>query len=246
MVKALAFVFICLLSAQVSALNIAVTASFKPVIDTLAELFYEQSGITLRLSSASTGTLTQQIIQGAPFDVFLAADKERPTFVRATLNLPATAQQPYAFGSLVLVSTHEQVRSLADLANYTGRVVIANPQHAPYGVAAENLLMDLSFNGTLIRAQNVSQAQQYLTLNLAEVGLVAKAVAQNTLPYIDIPPNQYAPIEHHLLLLKSSDDAQAFLGFLGSSIARAVIQRYGYEPVPHTAKPLTARALDNG
>lgn len=228
--KTLAVFFCFITSVQAASINVAVTASFKPVIDRIAPLFSESTGISLNVSSASTGVLTQQIISGAPFDIFFAADEQRPRYVIETLPLPAERQQPYAFGKLVLVSQQGQYKVASDLNGYSDRLVIANPDHAPYGVAALQVLEAVDFNGDLVLASNVTQARQYLELNLAPAGLIAAAVAGGFEFVKEIDTSLYDLIEHHLVILQDNADTQALMAFLATEPVKNLLLEYGYQP----------------
>ncbi|WP_320823225.1 molybdate ABC transporter substrate-binding protein [Reinekea sp.] len=220
-----------LLSAAVWAeppLTVAVTASFKPVLEALSEAFTEASGRSFRLVSASTGVLSQQILAGAPFDIFFAADRTHPQQLLESLGLPTDRIQTYALGTLVLVTQDPAVKSLADLRDYAGRVIIANPLQAPYGVAADQILDQLGYSGTRVRANNVSQARQYLSLNLAAVGLTAASVAQDLPGVQPIDPALYGVLEQQLVVLRRSDRTVALLAFLQTAGAVQVLRDFGY------------------
>ncbi len=210
-------------------LTIAVTASFKPVMEELADVFQRESGISIRLSSASSGILAQQIISGAPFDLFFSADAVRPEKVARSLNIPLEHVQPYAFGELVLISSLPEITSVTDLGNYSGKIIIANPAHAPYGVAAEEVLERVGFQGQRVQANNVVQARQYLSLALAPVGIIAKSVALDLSGQYDIHPQWYAAVVHKRINLSGSQSSQALLQFLATVRAVQIIKKYGYQ-----------------
>jgi molybdate transport system substrate-binding protein len=210
-------------------INVAVTASFKPVIEELTPIFESTYGVELRVSAASTGVLYQQIISGAPFDVFFAADSERPEQLIQTLNLNEARKKTYAFGSLVLVTNSENVRSLNDLMNYQGRIIIANPAHAPYGIAAVEVLQTYPTKADLVMANNVTQARQYLSLQLAPVGLIAASVAKGFDNVIEIDRRLHTSIEQQLVILNDSANVSAFVEFLSSREVESIILDNGYQ-----------------
>lgn len=232
MVTAQRMILVLLLSPLLAAaedLNIAVTASFKPVLNALVPLFEAQSGVQLTLSSASTGVLYQQIRNGAPFDLFFAADSDRPEKLMTALDLAPERRQTYAIGRLVLVTTDSKVRDLSDLAGYDRRVIIANPTHAPYGLAADQVLNRLAFSGPRVLANNVSQARQYLSLNLAGVGLIAASMAQGLEGVQPISSEHHSPILQQLVVLTDHPANAEFLTFLMRPETQAVIESYGYD-----------------
>jgi molybdate transport system substrate-binding protein len=209
-------------------ITIAVTASFKPVLDEISEAFTEQTGVEIKVSSASTGVLYQQVVSGAPFDLFFAADALRPKMVAETLSLPASSTATYAQGLLVLVSNNDRFQQLGAITEFNGRVIIANPSHAPYGIAAQSVLESIQFDGTPVLANNVTQARQYLTLNLAPVGLIAASVAHGFTYQTVIDRSLYDPIIQQYVILKPSDEVTALLTFLSSDVAQRIILKNGY------------------
>ena len=208
-------------------INIAVTASFKPVLEEVVPLFKHATGHDVVLSSASTGTLYQQIRHGAPFDIFLAADAQRPTQLQQSLKLSTDRVFLYATGQLVLVSTDPEVQKLDDLLNSPHQLVIANPAVAPFGVAAEEVLTRIDYQGKKVLANNVSQAQQYLTLGLSPVGIVSASVAID-LPHSSIASNLYSPVIQQGIVLSNSAAANEFVLFLSSKDVTELYQRFGY------------------
>jgi molybdate transport system substrate-binding protein len=217
-----------LMTAASETLNIAVAASFRPVIEQLAPRFEQKTGIKVQVSSASSGVLTQQIIAGAPFDLFFSADAKRPEAVAEVLQLPASSVQAYALGTLVLISTEPTVLSVSDLADYQGKVILANPQHAPYGVAAAEVLDHVGFQGDRVQANNVAQARQYISLALAPVGLIAQSVATDLAPQFGIGPSLYSDIVQKRVVVQSSDRVNRFLEYLKLPGSVQVIESFGY------------------
>lgn len=231
MVKRLVASLLVFLSTHLSAsesLNVAVTASFKPVVDSFAKDFFEVTNIRLNVSSASTGVLYQQVLAGAPFDVFFAADVDRPQQLAREMKLPDSARVTYAEGLLVLVTNLPSVQSVNDLALYDGRIVMANPQHAPYGVAAEQVLDAVGFSGERVLANNVSQARQYLSLGLADIGLIAASVAQGFETVVAIDGSRYDDILQQLVVIRPSNLTEALLAYLDSDTGQHALVQHGY------------------
>lgn len=224
----LLFVGLILTTNATARLNVAVTASFRPVLEALRVEFEQQSGIELQLSSASTGVLYQQILNGAPFDVFFAADQQRPALLQQRLNLDASHRQTYAIGQLVLVSADVKVQSLADLNRYNARVVIANPAHAPYGAAAQAVLKAQGFSGTAVMANNVSQARQYLSMELASVGLIAASVAADLNIVQSVSETLHGPLDQQRLVLTDHPGNALLVDFLNQPESQIVIEQFGY------------------
>lgn len=209
-------------------INVAVTASFKPVLENIVETYQQDHDIRINLSSASTGILYQQILSGAPFDIFFAADADRPKILQQALNLPDETVSTYAFGQLVLFSKNDQVSTVNDLRGFEGRLVIANPALAPYGIAAQQVLDYVTFDGARVMANNVAQARQYLELGLADVGLIAESISQGLPNTSSLDANLYDAIQQDVLLISQSEVAIQFLRYVQQQ--GDVLRDFGYEP----------------
>ena len=250
--RLLSFFILCLLSlslpAEAAPLRIAVAANFKPVLDELAQRFEKKTGNRLTVSSASTGVLYNQIINGAPFDVFLSADNERPKLLEDRGLIVPDSRAPYGRGVLVLWNTSDQPVTLDDLKEYKGRVAIANPITAPYGLAAEQTLKKLgawqNLQKRLVTGNSIQQTWQFVASGNIQLGLVAKA--QLTAPKYKnaqitrIPQNLYDPIQQELVILKRTRQpkiAQAFVEFVLSEKSQSYIGRQGYQTALLVKKP---------
>jgi molybdate transport system substrate-binding protein len=218
--------------------HVAVAANFRHTLSTgLSEAFHESTGHTLRISSASTGVLYSQVLQGAPFQVFLAADAERPRLLEAQGLAVSGSRFTYALGELVLVSRPVPASpGDGELVALLGRggidLVIANPDLAPYGAAAWQVLQRAGAPGDgarLLRAPNISQAYLMWHSGGADVALVARS--QVTAGYLPVPAEWYtAPRQQAVLLNGAREDpaALSFMTFLRSDKARRVIEEAGY------------------
>lgn len=227
-----------------SELRVAVAANFLGTLNKLAPLYEAHSGQTLLISSGSTGRHYAQIVNGAPFDLFLSADIERPTLlVKEGLAL-ADSRFTYARGVLVLWS--DQV----DLPLQDGvflkspelrHLALVNPRTAPYGAAGVEVMEQLGVynqlqGGRIAQAENLTQAMQYVTSSTAQAGFLALsqiiepdgALRGNAwLP----PVSSYSSLEQQAVVLTSSpqqEAAQEFLDWLQGEEARAVIKAAGY------------------
>ncbi|MDR9467923.1 molybdate ABC transporter substrate-binding protein [Marinospirillum sp.] len=226
-------------------LRVAVASNFLGTLNELAPLYEADSGQTLRISSGSTGRHYAQIVNGAPFDVFLAADKARPQrLVDEGLALPES-RFTYARGVLVLWST-------LNLALDEGRILdseqleylaLVNPRTAPYGAAAVEVMQQLGMYENLrqkekiAQAENLTQALQYVTSGTAQAGFLALAqiieADGSTRGTSWQPPAElYTPLEQQAVVLTSSPQQEAgqqFLDWLQSEEALAVIRTAGYD-----------------
>ncbi|MGB1270965.1 MAG: molybdate ABC transporter substrate-binding protein [Endozoicomonas sp.] len=222
-----------------SELRVAVAANFKPVLDELVVRYHQTTGQKAVLSSASAGVLYNQIIHGAPFDVFLSADSQRPRMLDEQGLVIADSRTPYAYGQLVLWNRSGQPPGLKALASWKGRLAIANPVTAPYGLAARQVLEKLglwsTYQGRLIQGNSIQQAWQFVASGNAPIGMVASslldpaAFASNAVT--SIPADLYDPIRQELVILKRTDQpqqARQFVGFLLSSKIQEMIAGRGY------------------
>ena len=213
-------------------LRVAAAADLQPVLPPILAQFTAQTGIPTQASYKSSATLATSIINGAPFDVFLAADLSFPQRVVAAGLAKESAPTPYARGTLVLWTRNDtpfhalSMNSLRDPALKT--LAIANPQHAPYGRAAEAALHHLGLYNTvkpkLVIAENIAQAAQYADSGNAQMGLISLTAAltpqlKSTGHYVIVPRDAYPPILQGAVILKNSlnaEVAQRFLNFFAS------------------------------
>ena len=221
---------------------IAVAANFVDVAEELALRFEARRGVPVRITSGSTGQLYAQIVHGAPYAVFLAADRERPArLVDEGLAVAAT-RFTYARGRLALWSSaaDAEVGEEALRAARMTRLAIANPDVAPYGAAAREVLValgvDEQLRPRLVVGQSIAQAHAMVATGNAEMGFVAlSSLRRPELPRTGrawiVPADLHAPIDQDAVLLaRAADDpvARDFLAFLRGPDARSVIEDFGY------------------
>lgn len=210
-------------------LRVAVAANFRATLEQVNTVFEQQTGQVITLSSASTGVLATQILHGAPFDLFFAADDQAP----ATLLDRGVGQRSdcYAVGKLALVGSDKGLKPLADPAL---SLAIANPETAPYGRAAAEILAREEFapaqGRKLVRGNNVLQAFQFWRSGAVDLALVAQSLAPDSAT--PIPVTWHQPLEQHVLLLNDSPAAAAYLNWIRSDTVRTQILDAGYEPCP--------------
>lgn len=242
----LATLFLALIGSNAFAqeLIIAVAANFTDATRDIVPLFEKATGYTVKTSFGSTGKLFSQIENGAPFEVFLAADSKRPAKAeKQGLAVPGT-RFTYAKGKLALWSVKENL--FADAESYLKalpmqHLAIANPKTAPYGLAAQQVMEHLGVwsqaQGKLVKGDSIAQTFQFTATGNAEVGFVALSQvnawndSKGTESVWVIPESYYAPIAQQAVLLKKGENnpaAQAFLDFLKSPEAIKVITEYGY------------------
>lgn len=216
---------------------IAVATNFKTTADQLITAFTAQQHHQLIAVSGSTGKLYNQIKQGAPFDIFLSADAQRAGLLIDEGFAVSGSQTTYAVGRLVLLGN--QLTTLADLKrNQFRRLAMANPKLAPYGLAAAQTLETLALNHVLadkiVMGENVGQAYAMVATGNADLGFVALSMikpAQQAQSWL-VPAEFHDPIRQDLVLLRHGQNnpaAQAFLDFLSSREANALIEAAGYQ-----------------
>jgi molybdate transport system substrate-binding protein len=232
--------------------TVAAAANVKPAIEELAALFERGGGAPLRLVFGSSGNFVAQILQGAPFHLFVSADEDtvfRVADAGRTEGGTEGRGRIYAFGRLALLAPkNSPLRvdpELRDLgaALRDGRVskfAIASPEHAPYGMRAREALQhaglwDLA-RPRLVIGENVSQAVQFALSGSAQGGLVAHSLtlvpAVAAAAHAALVPAQFhAPLAQRVVLLKGAPQAaRAFHDFIVAPTAHAVWQRHGYTP----------------
>lgn len=227
------------LPAHAGSTHVAVAANFTDAAKEIAAAFKARTGHEAVLSFGSSGQLLAQIQQGAPYKVFLSADDERPkTLITQGLALAET-RFTYAIGKLVLWSKDSAfVKDQATLrAQAFSKIAIANPAAAPYGIAAREVLKSLGLDETLkskiVMGNSIAQTFQFIDTGNAELGFVAlsQLVGQSGGSRWLVPQALYSEIRQDAVLLKTAaqDEAsRAFLNFLKSPEARAVIEKFGY------------------
>ncbi len=220
--------------------TVAVASNFTATARDIAARFAEQSEYEVRITAASTGKLYAQILNGAPFEVLLAADAERPERLETSgAGVPET-RFSYALGALVLWSRQVDDCRAALHSSDGGRIAIANPETAPYGAAAKSFLLHSglweSLRGRLVIGENIAQTLQFAASGNAQLGFIAGSQLQApSLPAASctwpIPETMHDPIDQQAILLQrgaASEGAKSFLAFLRSSAGRAIIRRHGY------------------
>lgn len=237
-----ALLALCLVSGvNAEQATVAVAANFAWPMGDLEALFEKDGVHELTVVHGSTGQLYAQIINGAPYDVFLSADRERPQ--RLAESGLGNAPFPYALGRLALWTREPGFTDGLTINVLTGgnfrRLTIANPRLAPYGLAAMETLQALglwdSMQAKIVLGENVGQAFAMAETRNAELGLVALSAAvayTGTANYIPFPPEYHGQIRQDAILLnggRGNPAALAFIAFLQGIDARRIIAEAGFE-----------------
>lgn len=226
-------------------INVAVASNALAAIKVISLEFEKQTGHSVRVSSGSTGKLYAQIVHGAPYDIFLAANEREPSKLEQSHLIVPDSRFTYALGKLVVWSPDNTLLQSVDInkalsSKSVMRIAIANPKIAPYGLAAKQTLQNLgawdSSQIKLIRGENISQTYQYVVTGNAQIGFVAKsqinATTKHKGSYWDVPEEFYAAIRQQAVLLSRAQHNAAaiqFIEFMKSTRVKDIlIGQFGY------------------
>lgn len=227
---------------QAKEIHVAVAANFAKPMERLKQTFTHATGHHIIVSMGSTGQLYAQIINGAPFEIFLAADTTHPQ--QLIKEQVAEGFTIYAIGQLVLWSKDPTLVDIEGQVLRTDKfkqLAIANPKMAPYGLAARQVLEKLTLWETLqpkiVQGNNVGQTYQFIAIGNAELGFIARAQYQATAKtdqgsHWFVPTSLHTPIQQGAVLLKPGENnsaAKAFMQFLKTPSTRKIIETFGYE-----------------
>lgn len=225
---------------------IAVSANFTPVLQEIIKEFTARTGQEIRISTGATGTLVRQIEQGAPFELFLSADEEHVAYLRAQ-GLARDDGRIYAIGVLVLYLPSgtglkvaaENAEILKQLfRNIKLRIALANPELAPYGLAAQQVLQRFGpwhmLQDRVVLGENVGQAAQFAKSGSVDAAFLPYSLAgepalQEAGQFRIIAADWYAPIRQRMVLLNNAGTtAAALYEFISSEPAQQIIRKFGY------------------
>lgn len=225
---------------------VAAASDLQAAIEEVAAAFKKETGMEVRLSMGSTGNFARQIREGAPFQIFMAADEN---FIRDLHRDGFTRDEGelYALGRVVIMVPHgSTLKADGNLdtlaaaleAGEIERFAIANPEHAPYGMRAEEALKHKGIWETLqphvVLGENVSQAAQFALSGNAQGGIIAYSLAlapniRDLGTFELIPEDWHQPLRQRMALLKGAGPvAEAFYSYINSAEARAIMERYGF------------------
>jgi len=239
-----ALVLACVLSSSQSLaaeIRVAAASNFARAMISLASDFEENSGHKVKLVFGSTGKHYAQIHNGAPFDVFFAADIKRPRLLEEQGIAIAGSRFTYAKGKLILWShMPNYVDSEGEVLRHGSfeHLAIANPNLAPYGRAAREVLkyrgLWEEMKQKVVRGENIGQAFQFVSSGNAELGFVAFSQVKNIDEpiegsYWEVPQSLYTPIEQQAVLLTDNEAGRSFISYIKSKPALKIISNHGYE-----------------
>ncbi|WP_371188668.1 molybdate ABC transporter substrate-binding protein [Thalassotalea maritima] len=229
--------------AQANTLRIASSANFSNTLQALTKEFAKQHPHRAKISTAATGVLYQQIRHGAPFDIFFSADVRHAQLLEQQQLIDESYRHTYAYGQLALWSNTEQSPiSLDKLTDYRGRIAIAAPHIAPYGLAAKQVLFNKNlwskYHNQLITGHNVNQTYQQTLTGAVAYGFIcySQLLRSNQGHGVLIDHRLHQPIEQQMVVLKNAknhDLARAFFDFVLSDAGQQLITESGYLPAKH-------------
>ncbi|MGM0449649.1 MAG: molybdate ABC transporter substrate-binding protein [Pseudomonadota bacterium] len=224
-----------------SPLRVAVASNVADAAEAIVERFEAETGHAVTLSTGSTGKQYAQIRHGAPFEVFLAADRRRPRLLAEAGKAVEDSRTTYARGRLVLWSPGEslvdpegEVLATDDYAY----LALANPRLAPYGRAAKQVLEERNLwealDGRRVMGENIAQTFQFVRTGSAPLGFVARAQLEAPGRSVGgsrwlVPKALHDPIEQQAVLLADEPEARAFLDYVTGEQGRAILRDHGYE-----------------
>lgn len=233
----------CFLSFNLSAdeIRVAVASNFTSTIKALSKNFEEKTEHKILLIFGATGRHYAQIKNGAPFDIFFAADSERPKLLEKDDLIVEGSRFTYALGKLVLWSPTK------DFVDEEGKILrqgdfyhlaVANPKLAPYGRATQEVLKNQgqweALKPKMVRGENIAQTFQFVSTGNAKLGFVSLSQVLNLEEskqgsWWDIPESLYSPIKQQVVLLNDKPSTRAFFDFIKSEGGRTIIKHHGYE-----------------
>jgi molybdate transport system substrate-binding protein len=226
-------------------IRVAAAADLTPVMPVLAAAYEKATGVKVVASFGSSATLTEQIKGGLPVDVFLSADVEHPAQL-VSAGLAESEPRVYARGVLVLWARKDSVAQPIGMDSLkkpsVTRVAVANPAHAPYGLAAQETLVSLHLAAEvvpkMVTAENIAQTAQFAETGNAQCGFISMTTANTTHfrevgTFAVVPENAYKTIRQAAIVVRSSKNAdagRAFLKWLVSPAVQAQLKTMGLEP----------------
>ncbi|HBR95811.1 MAG TPA: molybdate ABC transporter substrate-binding protein [Gammaproteobacteria bacterium] len=227
-------------SAHGQPLTVAVASNFIAPLEVIAQRFTAASGHAVDIVSASTGKLYAQIIHGAPYDVFLAADAASAQLLESRGLAREGSRATYAIGRLALWTPNAQentpVLDLLKVGKFS-HLAIANPRHAPYGRAARQVLQKMQLweelSARTVRGENIAQTYQFVESGHAELGFVARSQlvarpSDTAGDHWDVPESFHDPVWQQLVVLTDAPGSEKFADFMQSNAVRDIIQQHGY------------------
>jgi molybdate transport system substrate-binding protein len=247
--KVLIIVFLLFCSinyAQTNQITVAVAANVQFAMQELKQEFKNESGINTVVIIGSSGQLTAQIKQGAPYDVFISADMKYPLNLFKN-NFAVDSPRVYALGTLVIWTMKKEIKLTDNLNELLDdniqKIASANPKIAPYGEAAIEALKYFgiynNIKNKLVFGESIAPTNQFIISGAADIGFTAKSVVMSPAMkgkgiWKEVNPISYKPIQQGCVILKygfvnNKTKAEKFYKFLFSDNAKKILLKYGYQ-----------------
>ena len=221
-------------------LTVSAAADLIPAFTEIGALFTQQTGIQVEFNFGSTGQLTQQILQGAPVDMFAAANQSFIQLLEDEGRIIPDTRAIYAVGRITLWTRSDSTlvfTSIEDLLNPAiGRIAIGNPEHAPYGVAGKEALQSAGLwdelQDKLVFGENIAQTLQFADSGNVDVAIVALSLSvQSEGKWVLLPEDLHNPLVQALAVIDNTPheaQARAFALFVNGDIGHPIMRRYGF------------------
>ncbi|MEO7801137.1 MAG: molybdate ABC transporter substrate-binding protein [Ginsengibacter sp.] len=238
-------VFCCCDAVAQKKITVAVAANMQYTIAALKKEFNKTDRTEIVVVLGSSGKLTQQIMQSAPFHIFISADTIYPQKL-ADKGFALAVPKVYAEGLLVLWTVKPNLQPTVDLKlllrNNIRHIALAKPETAPYGAAAEFILKKYNLYkkvlSKIVTGESITQTSQFIATQAADIGFTAKSIVisdemKGKGKYVELDPNDYPPIRQAAVLLEhaaqnNQAEAKKFYDFLYSAKAKAIYKKFGY------------------
>jgi molybdate transport system substrate-binding protein len=234
-------------------ITVAAAADLQFAMQDVAARFQKETGKTIKPIYGSSGNFFQQIQNGAPFDLFFSANLDYPKQLDAVGLIEPGSFYQYARGKIVIWVRNESKLDLSSgmkalLDPSVKKIAVANPQHAPYGQAAVAAMQDQNIydkvKDKFVLGENISQTATFVVSGSADVGIVALSLAlspsmKDKGRYVEVPADEYPPIEQACVILKTSKNKEAarqFLSFIKTASIGDVLRSYGFDVQGGSAK----------
>lgn len=229
-------------------LLVAAASDLSLAFKEIGQQFEKDTNSKIEFSFGSTGTLAQQIENGAPFDVFAAANISFVEDLKAKGKVIADSQQLYAQGRIGLAvpaKSRFQPKELKDLLDPSiKKIAIANPDHAPYGLAAKQALQKTGLwdqiEPKLVYGKNISETLVFITTGNAEAGIIAQSIAKaDEVKFQLIDPSLHEPLNQAIAVVHGTGQeqlARKFIQYVNEPASRKIMQKYGFAPPPGAVK----------
>lgn len=224
-----------------SQLTIAAAANLTQAFTEIGTAFEENNDCNITFSFGSTNTLAEQIKNGAPFDIFASADDTTVEFLASEGYLISDTNALYALGRIGLATNKNsriKITTLEDLLNPDIiKVAIANPEHAPYGIAAKEALISAGLweqiEPKLVYGKNISETLTFITTGNAEAGIIALSLKDdNQINFSLIPNDLHKPLKQVMAVTQTTKNqvlARQFIDFVTSAEGKKILSQYGFE-----------------